>query len=120
MFYNCTGLTSITFGSINTSNVTNMSSMFSGCTGLTSLNLSNFNTSKVTNMKEMFKKCSKLITIYVDSEKFDVSAVTESSSMFTSSTKLVGGNGTAFDSSKVDVSMAHVDTTENPGYFSTL
>ena len=37
--------------------------MFDGCSGLTSLDLSGWNTSNVTNMDSMFSGCSKLTTI---------------------------------------------------------
>ena len=42
-----------------------MGSMFNGCTNLTSLDLSSFNTSNVTDMSYMFSDCSKLATIKV-------------------------------------------------------
>ena len=42
---------------INTSQVTDMSYMFSGCSSLTSLDLSSFDTSKVTDMSYMFSGC---------------------------------------------------------------
>lgn len=54
MFSQCSELTSLDLSSFNTTNVTNMSSMFIGCINLTTLDLSNFNTSKVTNMSNMF------------------------------------------------------------------
>ena len=50
MFKYCRGLTSLDLRNLNTSNVTNMNSMFQFCSGLTSLDVSNFNTSNVTNM----------------------------------------------------------------------
>jgi surface protein len=63
MFRKCTELTSIDLSGLNTSKVTNMSSMFSGCTGLTSITgLSGLNTSSVTNMSWMFYDCKKIIT----------------------------------------------------------
>ena len=43
---------------LNTSQVTNMSKMFSGCSSLTSLDLSSFDTSNVTNMRSMFSDFS--------------------------------------------------------------
>ena len=56
-------LISINFNNnFNTSNVTNMGSMFRDCSSLTSLDLSNFNTSNVTNMEYMFSECYKLTT----------------------------------------------------------
>ena len=45
------------FKGSNTSNVTDMHSMFCDCSGLTSLDLSNFVTSNVTSMDDMFNGC---------------------------------------------------------------
>ena len=85
-------LTSIDFGSgFNTSNVTNMSSMFEGCAsnynynywevmGLRSINLSSFNTSNVTNMSSMFKGCFFLESLNLSN--FNTQNVTDMSSMF--------------------------------------
>ena len=68
MFKNKYKLQSINFNSgFNTSNVTNMSSMFEGCSRLGSLNLSSFNTSNVTNMSSMFEGCAN----YSYSEVYD-------------------------------------------------
>ena len=65
---------------LDTSNVIDMSSMFSGCHSLVSLNVSNFNTSNVTDMSGMFKECSKLESI--DVSNFNTSKVTNMSEMF--------------------------------------
>ena len=63
-FFNKGWLTNIIFtDSFNTSNVTNMSFMFSGCSSLTSLDLSNFDTSNVTDMGNMFSGCTSLQNI---------------------------------------------------------
>lgn len=45
---------------LDTSNVTNMGSMFSDCTALTSLDVSGWDTSKVTNMSNIFYSCIRL------------------------------------------------------------
>ena len=118
MFYGCSKLTSLDLGDkFNTSSVTLMSSMFQGCSSLTSLDLSNFNTSEVFNMKSMFQGCSNLTTIFA-SNKFDTSSVTNSTSMFSSATKLVGGNGTAVATKKVyDKTYAKIDKSGQEGYF---
>ena len=42
--------------------------------------------------------------------------VTDSSDMFKSCTKLVGGNGTVYDSTHIDATYARIDKAENPGY----
>ena len=50
----------------NTSNVTNMSQLFSFCLSLTSLpDISKWNTSNVTDMNDMFDGCESL-TSYPD------------------------------------------------------
>ena len=49
---------------MNTSNLTNMSYMFSGCTNLTSIEFGKtFDTSKVTNMQHMFGYCTYLTSV---------------------------------------------------------
>ena len=63
MFRGCSGLTSLDVSSFNTSNVTKMYYMFYDCSGLESLTLSNFDTSNVTNMYGMFVGCTNLKTI---------------------------------------------------------
>ncbi|MEZ4818874.1 MAG: BspA family leucine-rich repeat surface protein [Bdellovibrionota bacterium] len=47
-------LTTLDVSSFDTSNVTDMSGMFSGTTNLVALNVDNFNTSKVERMAFMF------------------------------------------------------------------
>ena len=119
MFKN-TGLTALDLSSFDTSNVTNMEGMFNPCASLTTLNLGSFNTSKVTNMSYMFNGSTSLKTIYV-SDKFVTTAVTSSTSMFGNTPKLVGGNGTKYNSSHVDKTYAHIDGgTSNPGYFTDI
>ena len=116
IFWNCSKLTSIYLSNFNTAKVTNMYGMFYSCTGLTSLNLSRFNTAKVTNMNNMFRGSSNLTTIYAGSG-WTTNAVTQSSEMFLSCDKLVGGQGTTYSSSHVDKAYAHIDGgTSNPGY----
>ena len=83
----------------DTSNVTNMRSMFSDMSKLTSLNLSNFDTSKVTNMSQMFEGMSSLTTLNLSS--FDTSQVTNMSYMFCDMSKLTSLNLSNFDTSKV-------------------
>ena len=83
----------------DTSNVTNMSSMFYLCTNLTELDLSDFDTSKVTNMNSMFGECHNLIRLNVSN--FDTSKVTDMSSMFVYCESLTELNLSNFDTSKV-------------------
>ena len=68
MFSNCTELTSIPL--FDTTNVTNMEYMFSNCNNLTTIPL--LNTSNVTNMNYMFQYCNNLTSIPL----FDTTNVT--------------------------------------------
>ena len=61
---------------LNTSAMTDMSSMFAGCYNMTSMSL--FDTSKVTDMSYMFDSCNDLITVPL----FDTSNVTNMRGMF--------------------------------------
>ena len=65
---------------LNTSEVTNMRSMFYGCAALTRLDVSNFNTANVTDMACMFAECAALTQL--DVSKFDTHNVTRMNWMF--------------------------------------
>ncbi len=107
--------TTLDVSGFDTSKVTNMSGMFSSSQA-TTLDVSNFDTSKVTNMSYMFYN-TKAKTIY-SSDKFVTNSVTTSNNMFAGATNLVGGNGTAYNSSYVDKTYARIDGgTSSPGYF---
>ena len=60
MFYYCASLQNLDVNHFDTSNVKDMSNMFSRCGSLTSLDISNFNTSKVIYMNAMFYNCVHL------------------------------------------------------------
>ena len=74
MFSNCANLKTIPL--LDTSNVTNMGYMFNLCTSLTTIPL--LDTSNVTNMKSMFYNCANLTTIPL----LDTSNVTNMDRMF--------------------------------------
>ena len=116
-FFGCSNLeTFIGLEYLNTSNVTNMASMFDGCYSLTSLDLSSFNTTSVTDMKMMFYGCTNLTTIYVRSG-WSTANVRSSDYMFEGCDRIVGGRGTQWDPDHVDAAYAHVDGgANNPGY----
>ena len=80
MFSFCSLLTNLDVSSFNTSNVTNMGGMFSECHSLRSLDVSNFNTSNVTGMSAMFSGCSSLRSL--DVSDFNTSNVTDMALMF--------------------------------------
>ena len=108
--------TILNVSNFDTSNVTDMNHMFN-FTEATTIDVSNFDTSKVTNMMYMFQGSSNLKTIY-GSSKFVTTAVTSSTGMFSGCTKLIGGAGTKYDSTKTDKTYARIDGgTSNPGYF---
>ena len=109
-------VTTLDVSNFNTSKVTKMNKMFS-YSQVTTLDLNNFDTSKVEDMEEMFYNSTNLKTIYV-SDKFKTDLVTYSTSMFSGCTKLIGGAGTKYDSTKIDKTYARIDGgTSNPGYF---
>ena len=95
MFGSCNGLTySIDLSTFNTSNVTEMYGMFNGCSSLTGLDLSSFNTSEVANMQGMFNGCSSLTGL--DLSSFNTSKVANMKYMFLNCTNLrtiYAGNG---------------------------
>ena len=92
---------------LNTSEVTNMNSMFYLCSSLTTLNLNSFDVSKVTNATTMFRVCSSLTTIFCD-QTWNIPTAT---GMFQGDVNLVGA--VAYDNGKTNGDMANpVD-----GYF---
>ena len=99
MFRDCSSLANLDLSSFNTSNVTNMWYMFYNCSSLTSLDLSIFNTSKVTDMGYMFSVCSSLTSL--DLSSFDTSNVTNMSWMFQGCSSLTNLSLSNFNTSKV-------------------
>ena len=99
MFGYSSGLTSLDLSGWDTSKVTNMRNMFQGCSGLTSLDVSSFNTSNVNDMEGMFASCSGLTEL--DISKFDTSKVTDMGGMFNSCNGLTELDVSNFDTSKV-------------------
>ena len=84
-------LTDLNLSSFNTSNVTNMESMFEGCIALKNLDLKNFNTSNVTNMCAMFAGCNSLTKL--DLSSFDTSHVLYMQYMFSMAKYYEYGSG---------------------------
>ena len=121
MFANCTKLTGLDVTKFNTANVLTMLTMFYGCKALTSLDLKKFNISKVWTMEQMFYNCSALQTIYCDGNWSASNTLTQSSNMFYGCTNLVGGKGTAYNSSYLDKTYARPDEgTAKKGYFNGI
>ena len=80
MFSNCEYLECLDLHTFDTSNVNNMSKMFSGCDSFESLDLSSFDTSNVKDVSEMFWGCRNLESL--DLSPLDFSSVTCSNEMF--------------------------------------
>lgn len=126
MFFECRNLATLNISNFNTPQVTDMSYMFYNNQKLTTINVSNFNTSQVTNMSYMFCNCSSLRSIYVSEynettgKGWTTKNVTDSDNMFTGATKLVGGNGTKFNSSYIDATYARIDKEGEPGYLTEI
>ena len=95
-----------------------MYGFFIGCKSLTTVDISSFDTSNVRDMSSMFSGCFNLRTIYV-SNSFVTTKVRTYSNMFYRCRKLVGGAGTAWNSSmENDLSYAKIDGgTSSPGLF---
>ena len=99
MFYGCKRLTSIDVSNFNTSNVTNMTGMFCDCSALTSLDASNFNTSNVTDMFALFAGCNSLTNLNLSS--FNTSNVTDMRFMFNQCSNLTNLNLSNFNMNNV-------------------
>ena len=100
MFFNCYNLTEIIgIENFNTSSVTDMSGMFSGCSGLTALDVTSFNTSSVTDMSDMFFNCENLTTL--DFTNFITSNVINMHQMFSGCWALQGLDLSYFDTENV-------------------
>ena len=116
MFTYCYALKSINLLNFDTSKVTSLNGLFYGCTSIEEIDLTNFDTSKVTDTTNMFGYCNNLKTIYA-SDKFVTDNIINSTNMFRNDKKIIGGNGTVFNSSQTNSNYARIDTEDNPGYF---
>ncbi len=99
MFADCPKLTTMDLSHFNTSNVTEMTKMFFGCSSLVNLDLSHFDTSKVLLMTEMFKGCTNLASINLSS--FQTPSVVMMKGMFQGCENLVSLNLDTFTTSRV-------------------
>ena len=103
---NCSGLfqdffhlQSLNLSKADTSNVTDMSRLFSYCESLQTLDVTGFDTSNVTKMNRMFSNCSNLQTL--DVSGFDTSNVMDMEGMFSNCSSLQMLNVNGFDTSNV-------------------
>jgi surface protein len=116
MFYGDNKLSSFDLSSFDTSNVTNYALMFASVSLIDELDISNFNVKYSAYIYAMFSSMSNLKTIYVGSgwkfNQYDDDVI-----VFIGSSNLVGGAGTAYNSSHADSTYARVDGgASKPGY----
>ena len=95
MFSDCTSLKTLNLSALDTRNVYNMTAMFSNCKALESINFGAFNTSNVSLMTKMFYGCSKLSSL--DLYMFNTNKVTDVQCMFFGCTNLVYVNLSSFN-----------------------
>ena len=86
MFYNCSNVTELDLSNFNTDKVTSMATMFWGCGSIESLDISSFNMSNVTNVNNMFASCNNLT--HIDFGDTTLESVTEMQYMFSYTNKL--------------------------------
>ena len=101
MFYNCTNLQKINFGSLNFSLCDNFDYMFYQCQNLYyEFDLSNFDTENSRSFSSMFYGCKNIITL--DLSNFDTKNSKSFSSMFYGCTNLIYINVSSFDTSSCE------------------
>ncbi len=128
MFSGCYSLASIDVSSFDTRKITSFNYLFSSCKELACLDLSNFDFSNAKSMMHFFSNCVKLQTIYVPDNWKPGKQYTvgddgyTTSNMFTNCISLVGGAGTAFNSSDNGYwRYSRIDGgPSNPGYLTSI
>ena len=106
---------------LNTSEVTDMTNLFTNCSSLSEIDLTNFDMSACRNITAMFYGCTSLTTIYCNDDWSaypSLTFISNANSVFNECTSLVGGMGTTLDTDHLDESYARPDGgTDAPGYF---
>lgn len=119
-FENCSALRYISgLDYLNTSNVTDMSYMFSGCSSLKSISVGSFDTGKVTDMNSMFEGCQSLTTITVSDAGWSTGSLSTGNAMFQGCRNLMGGNGTAYNAANTGAEYARIDRAGSAGYLTS-
>ena len=116
LFYNFQKVESINFNNnFNTSNVTNMSSMFQYCTSISVIDVSSFNTSNVTNMVNMFSMFNNNTSSVMDNklteiilgDNFSIKSVISIAQIFAGCNKIEALDVSNWDTSNIhDMSSA--------------
>ena len=114
-FYGLVVITSFV-GISNLANVHEMQYMFSSCQSVTDLDFRGFDPSHLTNFFYCFAGCNALATIYADATWALPSSGLSGAQCFYNCPNLVGGNGTAWASSKTGYTYFRIDKSRSPGY----
>lgn len=119
-FYTLTAIENLDV--LNTSEVTDMSRLFSGCSSLYSLDLMHLDMGKVKNVEHMFYLCSSLTAIYCNDDWSQLTNIENSDNMFINCFNLAGDFGTTFadNSWLTGITCARPDGgSYAPGFFSS-
>ncbi len=114
-FYGCLALISVAgFG--NLKGVAYMQHAFNTCSALAALDLRGFDPSSLKDLTYTFAACTSPKTILVDSSWALPSSGVSGLATFYNCKAIVGGNGTAYSSSKTNYAMMKVDAAGTAGY----
>ena len=113
-FQGCSKLTSVT-GMGNLPKLVEMDHSFGNCKALTTLDLTGLDPTGLVRVPFAFTGCTRLATITVDSA-WALPSKCAGTGTFNNCTSIVGGNGTAYDSSNVGYKMMVIDTEDTEGY----
>ena len=102
---------------LNTTAVMDMSDMFFGCEKIEELDLRTFDFISLVKADNMFGLCSALTTIYCATDFRELPYLLTANNMFNGCTSLKGGRGTKVEDGKYYEDFAHVDASDDPGYF---
>ena len=145
MFSNMIRLKNLNISSFNTSEVEDMGGMFNSDRELSNFSVLSFDTRKVKQMGNMFTGVMKnqgsgvidissfstegrpntdgmfgsigANTIYASSNFSNNNILGGGTWMFSGATNLVGGNGTTYNSGRINKTYARIDAPGTPGYF---
>ena len=117
-FYSNTTLTAVT-GWSNVNGLASLRYAFNACSGLVMLDLSGLDPSSLADLFYAFARCTSLTTIYADPD-WSLPAGASGMGTFYDDTHLVGGNGTAYNSSSYGYARMMIDRTGQVGYLTSI
>ena len=90
--------------------------LLNSCSAMTGLDLRGFSLGEGTDMYMTFGGCSGLLTMTVNSDWVMPATLESNYATFYNCTKLVGGNGTKYSSSRISAAYMVIDSDATPGY----